>query len=270
MQPLILCWLTVPKATPLQLLETAASAGFASVGMRILEAGEPDTAFVGGGGESAALVKRAADDLGVTIFRTAGFRIDGRYTPDRFRPYIEATAELGAEYISIIATDQDEQRRHESFGSICEEAAACGLRISVEFTPFSAVKTIFDCYELLVKAGRPDSAILLDALHLYRSGGKANDVLGIPQERLAVAQLCDARVNTPKEADLLWEARNDRFDVGKGKLPLRDFMSVLPHSIPLEVETPCLLERDLPVIDRARNAARITREFLADYSEMKE
>ena len=265
MTPLILCWLTVPTATPLALIRAASAGGFASVGMRIVEAGEPDIAFVGGSGEKAAEVRRAADGEGVSILRTAGFRMDGRYNADRFYPFIEATAELGATYVSVIATDSDPTRRVADFADLCSRAAEFGLRGAVEFTPFSAVKAIEDGLDFVVKSGHDDAAILLDTLHLYRSGGKAEDIRAVPSQRLAVAQLCDGKLAAPEASQLLNEARNDRLDLGKGEWPLVDFMRALPPGIPLEVEVPCWEERDLPPMTRAINAGRATRAYLAQF-----
>lgn len=269
MVPLALCWLTIPSAEPIELLRAAAAGGFASVGMRVVESGEPDKPYVGGGGESATIVKRAAAAEGVSIFRTAGFRLDGRYSAERYYRYLEASAQLGAGIIGVIVTDNDRSRLTADFADLCTRASEFGLSVGVEFVPFSTVKTIEDAYDLLVRSEQSNGSILLDSMHLYRSGGNADSVRRIPPSRISVAQLCDCRMAAPEPSKLLEEARNDRLDPGEGELPLFDFMEVVPPGIPLEIETPCLAQRDLTPIERAKRTGQATRKFLDDFQRAR-
>jgi sugar phosphate isomerase/epimerase len=261
MKSLGLCWLTVPTATPIELVGAAAAGGMSWVGMRILEAGDVDTAFVRGSADTAR-VRGAASDQGVSILRTAGFRLDGRYSPDRYHPFIEATAELGAKFITLIATDNNKSRLVDDFGDICGRAAQYGLLTSVEFAPFSAVKNLYDAKELLASSGQNEATIVLDALHFFRSGGKIADIATVDPARFSVAQVCDGPLTPPRAPQLLYEARNDRLDPGAGEFPLVEFLKALPTNIPMEIECPCLAQRDLPPNERAKNAARASRDFL--------
>ena len=77
---------------------------------------------------------------------------------------------------------------------------------------FSSVKTITDAERVLNRAGHPAGAILVDALHLQRSGGTPADVGAVAPEQLPYVQLCDGPFQPilPDSAVALTEARTGR------------------------------------------------------------
>jgi sugar phosphate isomerase/epimerase len=109
----------------------------------------------------------------------------------------------------------------------------------------------------------PNIGIVLDVLHLYRSGGQASDIRGVPAGLFAFAQLCDAPLAAPPPEQLRGEARGRRLYLGDGELPLFDVMDMLPPDIMLEIETPTEHAANLPALKQARLAADTTRQFLA-------
>jgi hypothetical protein len=54
------------------------------------------------------------------------------------------------------------------------------------------VKTVDDAVRIVEQAQHPAGAVLVDALHLRRSGGSPADLAAVPTRRLPYAQLCDA------------------------------------------------------------------------------
>jgi sugar phosphate isomerase/epimerase len=262
MTDLALCWLTVPTAGPVELIEAAVAGGFAAVGMKVVEPGETDEGLVGSGGASIASLTCVAAAAGVTIHRTSGFRLDTQYSVRRFDRFLEVSAALGATQVSVIATDPERQRLSEAFADLCMNAAEYGLRVTIEFAPFSSVPTVGAAFELLQQSEQCTASILLDALHLFRSGGTPADLAGSTRSAVSMIQLCDARAAAPAHRDLLREARTDRLDPGLGALPLAELLRALPATLPLEVEIPCYAERNLAPDERARRAARATRSFL--------
>src|SRR5207249_1674731 len=103
-------------------------------------------------------------------------------------------------------------------------------------------RTLADAVRVVDRAGRPEGAVLVDALHLQRSGGTPADVAALAPQRLPYCQLCDApaepvwsggaQVLTEAPADALavalTEARTGRLMPGDGELPLRDLVDALP------------------------------------------
>jgi sugar phosphate isomerase/epimerase len=105
---------------------------------------------------------------------------------------------------------------------------------------FSSVKTIADAQRVLNRSGHPAGAILIDALHLQRSGGTPADVSAVAPARLPYVQLCDGPFQPilPDSAVALTEARTGRLFPGDGELPLAELLGALPAGASLAVEAP--------------------------------
>lgn len=262
MIPLGMAWSTVPNASMVEVVHAAAAAGFSSVGLRAVQIGASDSSFLGGDRDELLELKRVSLGEGISILRTSGFWLDGRYSSERFYPHLDASRQLGARYITVLGTDDDTSRMTDDFADLCQRAAGFGLLATVEFAPFSTIRNVEDAYALLQRSAQVTATITLDALHLFRSGGTPSNVLALPASCISVAQLCDARSRSSAAGDLLNEARSDRLDAGEGDLPLREFMQCVPSNVPLEIEVPCRAQRDLLPTERARRAAKAARDFL--------
>ena len=92
-----------------------------------------------------------------------------------------------------------------------------GLKLALEFIPYSEAKTIEQARRLIGLTGQPNVGILVDSLHLDRSGGTPADIAGIEPELIYFAQLCDAGLPRPTTPEALRteaiEARLDDLDV---------------------------------------------------------
>jgi sugar phosphate isomerase/epimerase len=145
-----------------------------------------------------------------------------------------------ARAVLVICNDPDEDRLVDRFAAVCDAAWDRGLRACLEFMIFSSVKTIADAERILDRAGHPAGAVLVDALHLQRSGGTPADVSAVAPERLPYAQLCDGPFQPilPDSAVALTEARTGRLFPGDGELPLPELLGALPAGASLAVEAP--------------------------------
>jgi sugar phosphate isomerase/epimerase len=91
--------------------------------------------------------------------------------------------------------------------------------------------------------GADDAGVLVDALHLVRSGGTAAQV-GVYAaefpEMFPYVQICDAPLLSPRGgvAQVRDEAVHRRLLPGEGELPLLPLLAALPAGIPLCIETP--------------------------------
>jgi len=265
MTPLTLCWLTIPQATPAELVRAAAAGGFASAAIRMLEAGPADASFIGDNGALVPSLKSLANGEGIKLTRAAGFRLDGRAPTERYRRYVEAAAELAIDYVSIIGNDSDRARQTDHFAELCESAARHGMKTTIEFAPFTSVRTVEDADALIRRAGQPNATILVDTMHVHRSGGSAENLRRARPDLLSVVQLCDGTLAGPEPSQLLYESRNDRLDPGLGELPLLEMLGALPDNIAIEVEVPCKAYRDVAPAERAVSAAKAARAFLRDF-----
>jgi sugar phosphate isomerase/epimerase len=262
---LALGWLTLPNATPLQLITAAALGGFSSVGMRIARRPTDNAQPIIGNEELIQDIEHSLNANDVTMLHMGGIWLDGTQPVAAFEPAFETGARLGARMCVAIATpDLQPSQLLDDFSELCERANRHGIRVAIEFARYTGIKRIEDANVLIDRSGQQNAGILIDALHLYRSGGSAQSVAEIPAGRIYCAQLCDAVSVAPEPAALQTEARGNRLDPGQGDLPLADFMHALPPGIPIELEAPCLAYRNIDHVERAKIAGATVRAFLND------
>jgi sugar phosphate isomerase/epimerase len=258
---LSLSHLTVLDAAPPDVVAAGAAAGFRAVGLRVWPGGdEPPYPMIGDTPMVRETLSRLRD-TGVRVLDVEVLRVRADSGADEALRILDAGARLGAQFVLVIGNDPDEARLTERFAGVCEAARARGLRPALEFMLFSAVKTLAEAVRILDRAAQP-AAILVDALHLRRSGGTPADLAGLSRERLPYAQLCDAPYDPvrPDEVRARDEARRDRLLPGDGALPLHALVDALPVNAPLAVEAPVAALAQHPPGERARLAfAAVTR-----------
>lgn len=103
----------------------------------------------------------------------------------------------------------------------------------------------------------------MDALHLHRSGGTPADLATRRDVPILLAQLCDARSQSPPRHRLREESLGDRLYPGQGALPLADLLAALPAGVPITVEAPVAADIDLSALERAERAAAALAALLA-------
>lgn len=271
MSELALANLTVAEATPLELVDAAASAGFASVNVWLtpppsmaLFARLPSAplALVGDANATAAF-RRRLDATGVRMWTGSAGWFTADFDRAMLAPALETVAALGGRSVATVGWDPDRARLVAHFAAACAAAAPLGLDVNLEFMPYSAVRTLADACAVLAAAAQPNAGLIVDALHLARSGGTPADVARVAPEQLACVQLCDAPAEAPPEADLRTESVRRRLYPGDGALPLRALLEALPRDVVVEVETPVAADADLDVTARARRSADAARRYLA-------
>jgi sugar phosphate isomerase/epimerase len=266
MNRLSLAPLTINDAGPLELIDAAAAGKFDAVGLRLLP--PPDlqlpAEIVGNAPLQRAISRRLAD-TGISVFAATGFFLRPDTNGPVYAPALDCAARLGADYFVAVGYLPEEDRMAESFARLCDQAAGFGLKIALEFQPYGSVKTIGDAERILRRAARPNGAILVDALHLSRSGGAPSDVAKLAPDLIGFLQLCDAPKLAPPQDGLRQESRHGRLLPGEGALPLYELMDALPRDIPIDVEVPGPALARLPAAERAIRAADATRRFLDAY-----
>jgi sugar phosphate isomerase/epimerase len=174
---------------------------------------------------------------------------------------------VGAANALVVSSDTDASATVEKLAALCAHVADTPLRVALEFGLFSEVKTIHAANAILDAVDHPSAALLIDTLHLSRSGSTAKDVAATARHRLTYAQICDAPASGPHTLDtsaILEEARWDRLQVGEGALDVSGMIAALPPDIPLSVELRSrALEQNWPdPAARSRVTAEVTRAFL--------
>jgi sugar phosphate isomerase/epimerase len=256
--------LTALDAPPPDLVTAASDAGFGAVGIRVWPAAhESAYPMIGDTPMMKSTVARV-NDTGIRVLDVEVLRFRPDTEHDHVLRILDAGAQLGAHNVLVICNDPDEQRVVDRFAATCEAAAERGMRACLEFMVFSSVKTLGDARRVVAKAGHLAGAILVDSLHLQRSGGTPAELAALPRELLPYAQLCDGPVEPvlPPEAVAQTEARGGRLFPGDGALPLRDLVHALPAGAPLAVEAPVAALAGLPPAERVRRAFLAVTRFL--------
>ena len=144
-------------------------------------------------------------------------------------------------------------RDTEGFAALCDEAAEHGLRVALEFFPFSNVPDLATSWSIVSQADRPNGGLVLDIWHYVRSGRDDDLLARIPPERIYTVQLSDGPATAAD--DLAAEAMYGRLLPGKGEFGVAAFVSRLDT---MGVRAPCGPELYSPSFDQRPVAAVMT------------
>jgi sugar phosphate isomerase/epimerase len=78
----------------------------------------------------------------------------------------------------------------EAFAALCARAGP-DLTVALEFMPYSGVPDLATAWQVVQAV--PNGALIVDGWHWARAGQRADDLDGIPAERIVSVQLCDVR-----------------------------------------------------------------------------
>ena len=237
MIPLSLAHLTVLEVAPPALFDLAAGAGFQTVGIRILPA-VPGAVSYPLSRPTVVEWRRRLADAGVGIHDVEFIPLTPQVRVGACASTLALAAELGAKRLNVSGDDPDFDRLAERFGSLCDLAADVGIGVDLEFMRFRIVGTLRQALDIVARAGRPNGRLLIDLLHLFRSGGTADMLREVPSSAFGSVQLCDALLEDPTDAGIADEARHRRLFPGEGELPLRALMDAVPRDTPVAVEVP--------------------------------
>lgn len=260
---LCLAHLTLIELTPPELVDAAADAGFTMVSMRLSPAsiGEKQHPMIGGTPMMRETLARMLD-RGVVVHDVELVRLTATTTAVAFEPLIAAAAELGARHILVAGDDSNEMAMAERFRDLSDLGDQYGVRMALEFMPWRGINTLQSAQRVVEMAGA--GGIIVDAIHLDRSGGSAADIAVIPPAHWAYFQICDAPAQRPStETELLFQARQARLPPGWGGLDLVGMLRAIPVNSVVSIETPLHgLPGLLPPVKRARMLRKATLEVM--------
>ena len=187
---------------------------------------------------------------------------------ERLRRTVDIGLALGAPNVLVGSSDPDDGSTAAKLATLCEHGGG-DIRIALEFARFTKVTSVAQASAVLRAVDHPAAAMLIDPLHLARTGGTPEDVAALPRAWLPYAQFCDA---PPLNFDLddvqaiIEEAIDRREHVGEGVLPLRALHAALPAETPLSIElrSRALREGYPDPVARARAVLTATQRFLTN------
>jgi sugar phosphate isomerase/epimerase len=254
---------TVVDATPVELIDAAAAGGFDHAGLRIVPP-FPTDRITPVAGDRAMLqqIKARLAATGVSLLDIEAFWINPETDIEAWLPALDAGAELGARYVLSVGFDPEERRLIEKFCRFTAAVGERGMRPMLEFIPYSSVKSLEAAHALITAAGGVPG-ILVDALHLSRSGGSPADIAAYDAALFDYVHLCDApRMPPPSPEQIRVEAREGRELPGEGGLWLSEFIAAFAPETAVAVEAPTRRYAHLPPPERGRLAGEAMRRVL--------
>lgn len=184
--------LTALPATPDQLIDLALDNDFDHVSFRMYRSvpEEAETDLIDDPSQIRSLRKRVTS-TGLKVLGTETVRLDGNRPVIFWDRLLQTSADIGAQTVMVQILDADRTRAIEDFGLLCDRAAALGLRLDLEFIPWTPLAGLADACEMLDSVTSDDVGILVDFLHVARSGSQPEQIAALPPERLRWVQVCD-------------------------------------------------------------------------------
>ena len=226
----------LPEFDPITIARCAAQSGFSDAGVMV----RPDQWDVRW--ESQLLDLKAAGlgylDVEV-LWIPAGGELDSGHDL-----IVDVGNRLGADFLLVVSDEARADYLAPALQHISQRCWDSGMRPCLEFLRITQVQSLAQARELLVACEAYDFGILIDTLHLQRSGEFALPD-GLDLQLHPYVQLCDGnQACATDQAALLEDALDLRSIPGQGELPLKDFLQRLPEQLPLSLEVRSKALRD--------------------------
>lgn len=209
------------------------------------------------------------DDTGVIALDIEPVLL-GRGRPGGGRPddggerMIEVAAALGVANVLVASGGVPHAEAIDRLAALADHAAAVAphTTLVLEFLPIFSVATLAEAAAIVRSIGSPNLGVLVDTLHLDRSGSRIEDADGIP---LPYLQLADAGPDRPTDlTGLRVEALDGRLLPGEGVLPLVEVLRAVPDvPVSVELRSARLVEAFPDPVERARVVHAASANVLA-------
>ena len=205
-------------------------------------------------------VRQRLDDTGVIALDIEPI-IPSEDGNDFAEQLIEAAAVIGARYILFTSRLKDQVRTTDRYQQVCEMALPHGIKVVCEFLPIFPLNTLSMAADIVATANVRNGGVLIDNLHLSRSGSSIEEVQAMPTELFPYLQICDAPAERPADfGALLDEALNGRLCPGEGSLPIAELLRAVP-AVPLSFEVRSKFLRDITnPVERAKHLLKFAQQ----------
>ena len=205
-------------------------------------------------------VRQRLDDSGVVALDIEPI-IPSEDGDDFADQLVEAAAVIGAQHILFTSRLKDQARTTARYQEVCEMARPHGIKVVCEFLPIFPLNSLPMAKEIVTTSAASNGGVLIDNLHLSRSGSSVEEVSGMPRELFPYLQICDAPSARPTDfGGLLDEALNGRLCPGEGSLPIVELLQAVPN-VPLSFEVRSKFLRDITdPVERAKHLLKFAQK----------
>jgi sugar phosphate isomerase/epimerase len=193
-------------------------------------------------------------DRNVQITLAEGFSVRANVEALDRGSDLDRAMELGAQRISAVCMERDHARALDQLATLADLAAERGMGFVLEFAPPHAVNNLQTAIAALRAIDRPNAQLVIDTMHLFRSGGSVADIAALDAGLIGYVQLADVPL-TSSYAEYLQEASFERKIPGEGELPLLELLRALPRDVPIGLEIPMQAEAKAGRLDHALGRA---------------
>ncbi|WP_347268474.1 TIM barrel protein [Paracoccus sp. (in: a-proteobacteria)] len=242
-RPIGLAHLSAMELEPHALIDLAHDVGCASVALRLHSAApgtpvyevEPDSPELTALMHHSALREVAISEVELVPI-TADLVVEG------LRPLMAVARALAATGVIVTGDIADAETLREKFTEVCRLAGDHGLLVHLEFMRWRHIGTLSQAARLVQASGQDNARVLVDLLHLIRSGGTVADLLALPAGTVSLVQICDAQAELI--GDIIDEARGGRLMPYTGALPIDAALAALGPDVDWALELPGLGDGD--------------------------
>lgn len=111
------------------------------------------------------------------------------------REFFRMAEVLGAKSMTVIepyGKDVPAELGAEAFARVCDRARDLGMRVHLEFIPFTGIRDLATAWEIVRLANRPNGGLAFDVWHYFLGDPDENLLRMIPGEKIFVVQISDA------------------------------------------------------------------------------
>jgi sugar phosphate isomerase/epimerase len=209
-------------------------------------------------------MRAAMRDRGVAISLGEGCNIRAGQDIAGAAADMDTFRELGAERLNTVSLDPDLGRSLDQLATFVEMVTAREMIPTIELCPVLVINNLERALEAVRHVGNNRLRLLLDTLHLGRSGASAKDITALDSALIGYLQFCDGTL-LPSPAGYMVDASTERQVPGEGELALLDYLRAVPADVTISLEVPrySLAKAGVSAEDRIRPCIEATRRMLA-------
>ena len=129
--------------------------------------------------------------------------------------FAEAAGARGVNLLLLSGPSASGEALTDAFAAFCGRAAERDLRVHLEFSRDRPPRDLAAAAALVAAADCENAGLMIDLWHLYWSGGRLADLLGVRGEQVGGVQLCDVPAEEP--SDFAHATRYQRLAPGHGE-----------------------------------------------------